>query len=90
MKYIPFQEIINITPIELIAGFGYLIGHFLLSKKHVSGWIIKIIGGIAWGVFLFHNENYIFMAVTTVIVLTMIYGFYKWKVGKYNQRTKIN
>ena len=83
------QEVINTSPIELTAGFGYLIGHFLLSKKNISGWIIKIIGGTAWIVFLFQNENYIFMAVTIVIVLTMIYGFYKWKISKYNQRTNI-
>jgi hypothetical protein len=41
------QEILNTSLLELIAGFGYLSGHFLLSRKHVSGWIVKIIGGIA-------------------------------------------
>jgi len=84
------QEAINVSLIELIAGFGYLFGHFLLSRKNIFGWIIKIIGGIAWIIFLLQNENYIFMTVTIVIVLTMIYGFYKWKTEKYDERTIID
>ena len=65
-------------------------GVSLLSKKKITGWIVKIVGGIAWIVFLFLNQNHIFAAVTIVIVLTMIYGLYKWKIGKSNQRTKID
>ncbi|MBI5414351.1 nicotinamide mononucleotide transporter [Candidatus Peregrinibacteria bacterium] len=84
------QEILRTSLIELIAGFGYLIGHFLLSQKRISGWIFKIIGGIAWVIFLFDNENFIFMAVSIVMVFTMIYGFSKWKVGKFTERTNID
>ena len=84
------QEIIRISPIEIIAGFGYLIGHFLLSRNKVLGWVVKIIGGIAWAIFLLQNGNYIFMAVTVVIVLTMIYGFHKWQNGKYDKYTNVD
>jgi len=63
---------------------------FYSLKKNISGWIVKIIGGIAWIVFLFQNENNIFGSVTVVIVLTMMYGFYKWKIGKPNERTIID
>lgn len=84
------QEIMNISLIELIAGFGYLIGHILLSKNNILGWIVKIIGGIAWIVFLFQNSNNIFGSVTIIIVLTMMYGFYKWKIGKPDERTNID
>ena len=84
------SEIITITPLEAVAGFGYLIGHVLLSRRKISGWIVKIIGGTAWIVFLFQNENYIFMAVTVVIVLIMMYGFYKWTVGIFDKRTRID
>ena len=84
------SEILNISLLEIIAGLGYLGGHLLLSRKKIAGWIIKIIGGIAWIVFLFQNENDIFGAVTVVIVAAMMYGFYKWQTGKYNQRTKID
>ncbi|MFZ2193523.1 MAG: nicotinamide mononucleotide transporter [Candidatus Moraniibacteriota bacterium] len=83
-------ESIHATPIELIAGFGYLIGHFLLSNKRTSGWIIKMIGAIAWTTFLFQNQNYIFMSVSIIIVLMMLYGFYKWKIGQYNKQTNID
>lgn len=55
----------------------------MLSKHKILGWIAKIVGGTAWIVFLFQNNNLIFMAVTVVIVLTMIYGFYKWKIGPF-------
>lgn len=84
------QGILNTTPIELIAGFGYLIGHLLLSQKKVAGWVVKIIGGSAWIVFLFQNENYIFMAVTVTVVLTMFYGWYKWASGLDNRRTLVD
>ncbi len=84
------QEILNTTLIELIAGLGYLFGHFLLSKQKISGWVVKIIGGIAWIVFLFQNKNHIFMAVAIVIVLTMMYGRYKWKVGNFDKHTKVD
>lgn len=84
------ENILNTSLLELIAGFGYLSGHFLLSRHNISGWIAKIIGGTAWIVFLFQNDNLIFMAVTVVIVLTLIYGFYKWQVGKFDKHTKID
>lgn len=84
------QEIFNTSLLEFIAGFGYLGGHFLLSKHRMSGWILKIVGGSAWAIFLLQNNNRIFMAVTVVIVLTMTYGFYKWKIGKFDKRTKID
>lgn len=83
-------EIINTSLLELIAGFGYLGGHWLLSKKKIAGWIVKMIGGIAWIIFLFQNGNNIFGAVTVVVVATMLYGFYKWKKGRYRQHTKID
>lgn len=63
--------------IELLVGFRYLIGHYLLSKKKIYGWLVKLVGGIAWTIFLFLNENHIFSVVAFVIVLTMIYGYYK-------------
>src|SRR3989344_1205416 len=63
--------LLNFTPIELVAGFGYLFGHVLLSKGITAGWVIRIAGGIAWVIFLLLNQNYIFMAVTTVVVLAM-------------------
>jgi nicotinamide riboside transporter PnuC len=84
------ENIINTSLLELIAGFGYLGGHFLLSKHKISGWIAKIIGGSAWIVFLFQNNNLIFMTVTVVIVISMIYGLHKWKVGKFDKRTKVD
>ncbi|MDD9953177.1 MAG: nicotinamide mononucleotide transporter [Candidatus Woesearchaeota archaeon] len=84
------HDIFSISAIELVAGLGYLIGHILLSKKHILGWIAKILGGIAWVTFLMQNENYIFMAVTTVVVLTMVYGLYKWNTGTYDTRTKVD
>jgi len=84
------ENIINTSLLELIAGLGYLSGHFLLSKHRISGWILKIIGGSAWIVFLFQNNNLIFMTVTVVIVMTMIYGSYKWRIGKFDERTKVD
>lgn len=30
------------------------------------------------------------MAVTIMVVLTMMYGFYKWKTDKYDQKTSID
>ncbi|MBU1178646.1 nicotinamide mononucleotide transporter family protein [Patescibacteria group bacterium] len=84
------QEIVNTSPLELIAGFGYLGGHWLLSKKKIAGWVVKIIGGIAWIIFLLQNGNNIFGAVTVVVVVAMMYGFYKWKKDRYRQHTKID
>jgi len=84
------MEILGATLIELVAGFGYLMGHLLLSRKQISGWIVKILGGIAWIIFLFQNQNFIFMAVTVVIVLSMLYGFYKWNQGNYDKRTNVD
>ena len=45
-------EIFNTSLIQIIAGVGYLIGNFLLSRKKIFGWLVKIVGGIAWVVFL--------------------------------------
>jgi hypothetical protein len=84
------QEILNTSLLELVAGFGYLGGHFLLSKEHISGWPVKIVGGIAWIIFLLQNHNYIFGVVTIVVVMAMVYGFYKWETGKFNKRTKLD
>ncbi|MBI5457831.1 nicotinamide mononucleotide transporter [Candidatus Kaiserbacteria bacterium] len=82
--------LLNVTPIELVAGLGYLFGHILLSKGLTSGWIIRIAGGIAWVIFLILNKNYIFMAVTTVIVLAMFYGLYKWRSGEFDKRSTLD
>lgn len=84
------EEIIKTSPVEIIAGLGYLIGHFLLSQNKILRWISKIIGGTAWAIFLFQNGNYIFMAVTIVVVFTMIYGFYKWGTDQYDNYTRID
>lgn len=84
------ENILSTSLLEFAAGFGYLIGHLLLSRHNIWGWILKIIGGFAWIVFLFMNQNYIFSAVTIVIVLAFIYGFYKWKIGKFDLRTRID
>ena len=73
------QAILSTSLLELIAGGGYLGGHFLLSKNKGIGWLLKVIGGIAWIVFLYQNNNHIFMAVTIVVVMAMFYGFYKWQ-----------
>jgi hypothetical protein len=85
------EEVISVTPLELIAGMGYLLGHFFLSRKNKFGWIVKMMGGIAWIVFLFQNNNLIFASVTIVVVMTMIYGFYKWqRFGRDAGRTRID
>lgn len=84
------QQFLATTPLELIAGFGYLIGHFLLSKKNLWGWVVKIVGAICWIIFLFKNGNYIFMAVTIAVVVTMFYGLYKWQVGQASKETKVD
>jgi len=76
--------------IELTAGLGYFIGNYFLSRDKVIGWNLKIIGGIAWIVFLYLNKNYIFMAVMVMIVLTMLYGLYKWKHKLFNTRTIVD
>ena len=82
--------LLNFTPIELVAGFGYLFGHVLLSKGITAGWVIRIAGGIAWVIFLLLNQNYIFMAVTTVVVLAMFYGLYKWRSGRFDERSSVD
>lgn len=76
--------------VELCAGLGYLIGNALLSRNALSGWVVKIIGGVAWILFLALNQNYIFMASTTVVVMTMIYGFFEWKHGTHDVRTLVD
>ncbi len=84
------ENFLDISAIELVAGLGYLFGNFLLSQKKTVGWIVKIIGGSAWTIFLFLNQNYIFMAVMITVLFMMVYGFYKWRVGQYDVHTKID
>jgi hypothetical protein len=84
------QVVYSTSLLELIAGAGYLLGHFLLSRQNALGWVVKVVSGSAWVIFLYQHENYIFMAVTMVVVLTMLYGFYKWKVGIFDTRTKVD
>lgn len=76
--------------IQLVAGLGYLVGHYLLSRKKTSGWLARILGGLGWVIFLYLNGNYIFMAVVIVIVLMMMYGFYKWHYGIWDVRTFVD
>ncbi len=76
--------------IGLIAGLGYFFGNVLLSREKTYGWIIKIIGGIFWIIFLYQNENFIFMAATIMVVSEMFYGLYKWLKNKKNKTTKID
>lgn len=80
----------NIPIVELIAGLGYLGGHILLARKQTVGWLVKILGGIGWVLFLYLNANYIFMANTAVVVLLMCYGLYKWHQGRLNEHTAID
>lgn len=80
----------NTSVIELIAGLGYLGGHILLARRQTIGWVIKILGGIGWVLFLYLNANYIFMANTAVVVLLMCYGLYKWHQGSIDQHSTID
>lgn len=76
--------------LQLTGGVGYLLGHYFLSRKSWIGWGYKIIGGSAWTIFLFLNENYIFMTSTIMVVLTMFYGLFKWRKNIFDQRTPID
>lgn len=84
------ENILHTSLLELVAWFGYLGWHFLLSQKRIFGWILKIIWWIAWIIFLFQNQNYIFWAVTIIVVTTMFYGLYKWRVKKFDTYTYID
>ena len=82
--------ILDVTIIELIAGLGYFAGHILLSQKKAYGWIVKIVGGVFWIIFLFQNNNDIFAAVTIVVVAELFYGLYKWVTKNESSFTAVD
>lgn len=80
----------NVVALQLFAGLGYLFGTTLIAKNNILGWPIKIVGGVAWVIFLIENNNTLFGVVTMITVTTMIYGWHKWHQEIFDQITPID
>lgn len=77
-----------VTIVGFAAFATNVLGNVLLARKHISGWLVRLVSIVLWGIYGSKITSWPMVANAVTFFCINLYGFWNWRRAAVEARAK--